>query len=299
MKEGDTQDLSLDGGEMLFDGLIPDLISRNGVQEEDPFVIGISHPSDNALGSSLSHQPPPPDLTSPSAPFSPLLSSFDTIEDSTSRWSTDHEETETDLTSPTNRSVSSFKARAEGLVSTDMRPICQCSQTMVILLGESDGTCCQIEARNMPVVLTHVKNVLQQCNQTLHCNQCNLLSDPMMLAAVLANKIVSILDSTISVYVARLKASRNKFDNPLGSDPLNISIGGYMIDSEVEWAAVIKVLITILLKRTLNLLQSLCQIAKANMREAQLSMLQVTGQKARKIVRMVQKGTAAREAYEN
>lgn len=47
MTEGGTQDLSLDDGELLFDRLIPDLVSNNGAQGKDPLASGISHPSDN------------------------------------------------------------------------------------------------------------------------------------------------------------------------------------------------------------------------------------------------------------
>ena len=49
---------------------------------------------------------------------------------------------------------------------------------------------------------------------------------------------------------------------------------------EVEWAAVMKVLIVISLQRTLDMIECLKRIANSTLRETQISMLRATEQKA-------------------
>lgn len=102
----------------------------------------------------------------------------------------------------------------------------------------------------------------------------------MMLAAVVISKLVSTLEEVFHVYIRR-RTPRGDWNHQ--SDHWSLSVGEYMVDSEVEWAAVMKVLIVILLRRALDTLGCLKRIAKANLREAQFSLLQAAEQKAKSI----------------
>ncbi len=61
---------------------------------------------------------------------------------------------------------------------------------MAIYLGESDDRYQQFEDKNIHIILAHVKSALHHCEQAMTCKICCLMSDSMMLAAVLINKIV-------------------------------------------------------------------------------------------------------------
>jgi len=139
----------------------------------------------------------------------------------------------------------------------------------------------------MHIAIARVKSTYQQYSQILSCSHCTLLSDHMMLAAVVISKLVSILEEIFHVYVRR-RTPRGDLNHQ--SDYWSLSVGEYMVDSEIEWAAVMKVLIVILLKRTLDTLGCLKRIAKANLREAQFSMLRAAEQKAERISLDLQSG---------
>ena len=101
-----------------------------------------------------------------------------------------------------------------------------------------------------------------------------------MLAAVVLNKLVSVMEEVSRIYTQR-RTSRNDSDHQNNS--WNLSIGDYAVDLEVEWAAVMKVLIVILLERSLDMLDCLKRIARASLRETQVSMLRATEQRAKKL----------------
>ena len=101
-----------------------------------------------------------------------------------------------------------------------------------------------------------------------------------MLAAVVLNKLVSIMEEVSHIYIRR-RTSRSGSDNRNTS--WNLSIGDYAIDLEVELAAVMKVLIIISLQRTLDMLECLKRITNSTLRETQISMLRATEQKAKKV----------------
>ena len=142
----------------------------------------------------------------------------------------------------------------------------------------------------MHIIVAQVKNSLKQCSQILDCNRCSLLSDHMMLAAVVLNKLVSIMEEVSHIYIRR-RTSRSDLDNRNTS--WNLSIGDYAIDLEVEWAAVMKVLIFISLQRTLDMLECLKRIASSTLRETQISMLRATEQKAKKVTLNMQSDEVA------
>lgn len=70
-------------------------------------------------------------------------------------------------------------------------------------------------------------------------------------------------------------------------------MGDYAIDLEVEWAAVMKVLIVISLQRTLDMPECLKRIANSTLRETQISMLRATEQKAKKVTLNMQSDEVA------
>ena len=111
-----------------------------------------------------------------------------------------------------------------------------------------------------------------------------------MLAAVVLNKLVSNMEEVSRIYIQR-QTSRSDLDQQ--TNLWNLSIGDYAIDLEVEWAAVMKVLIVILLERALDMLECLKRIAKASLRKTQISMLQATEQKAKKVALNMQSSEKA------
>ena len=173
----------------------------------------------------------------------------DSFQSSTFRKSINHEEVDSHPTSPTDTSLSSLRTRVDYSTRIEQSAIGTCSQNMAIHLGESEDTYHHFEDESSHIILAHVKSALQHCNQTLTCNTCRLLSDPMMLAAVLVNKVVSVLESISFIFSRRRRASHSEINKTDSKDRLQISVGDYTIDSEMEWTAVMEVLGTILLSQ--------------------------------------------------
>ena len=241
------------------------------------------------LDNSFSHRLPRPEPASSSPRLSPILTPFNSVEDSTPPGPAEPERPKAVPIHPPDRMLHSSEPQGDGSADTGAKAQCQCPQAMFNLLEESESEYYRVGIRNMHIIIAQVKNALRQCKQVLDCNHCSLLSDHMMLAAVVLNKAVSIMGEVSRTYIQR-HTSRGEFDHQ--SNCWNLSIGDYSIDLEVEWAAVMKVLITILLERTLDMLDCLKRIAKASLRETQLSMLGATEQKARKVALNMQSGTA-------
>ena len=240
---------------------------------------------DNSSSHRLSHPAP----TSSSPRLSPILTPFASAEDSTPPAPAEPQRPKAVPIYPPDRIVHSSEPQGEGFAEAGAKALCQCPQAMFNLLEESESEYHRVGIRNMHIIIAQVKNALRQCNQVLDCNHCSLLSDHMMLAAVVLNKIVSIMGEVSRIYIQR-HTLRGEFDHQ--SNGWNLSIGDYSIDLEVEWAAVMKVLITILLERTLDMLGCLKRIARASLRQTQLSMLGATEQKAKKVALNMQSGTA-------
>lgn len=123
-----------------------------------------------------------------------------------------------------------------------------------------------------------------------------------MLAAVVVNKNVSLLQEVFDVYTQRCAAlskagdgedageqpslhHANAHQQPLQrrSSCYHLFVGDYVVNSEDEWAAVIKPLIEILSRRTLDLLERMKGAARAKRRETQVQMLMGPEHKARKV----------------
>ena len=110
-----------------------------------------------------------------------------------------------------------------------------------------------------------------------------------MLAAVVLNKSVSVMEEVSRIYIRR-QTLHSDLDQQ--HKCWNLSIGDYAIDLEVEWAAVMKALIVLLLQRTLDMLECLKRIAKSTLRETHISMLRATEQKAKKVALSMQSDEA-------
>lgn len=126
-----------------------------------------------------------------------------------------------------------------------------------------------------------------------------------MLAAVIINRLVSILEEVVRVYNQRraLSSSSTHPDQQQQSDAsprhhhhhhrhrhhqeknscYDLFIGDYAINSEVEWAAVMKALTVVLVKSALSLLERMKGVARAKGRETQLQMLWGAEQRATKV----------------
>ena len=142
----------------------------------------------------------------------------------------------------------------------------------------------------MHIIIAQVNSSLKHCGQMLDCNHCSLRSDHMMLAAVVLNRLVSVMEDVSHIYIRR-RTPRSDLDHQ--NKCWNLSLGDYAIDLEVEWAAVMKVLIVIIIQRILGMLECLQQIAKSSLRETQVSMLRATKQKAEKVALNMQSDEVA------
>ena len=233
---------------------------------------------------------PGPEPTSPSPRISPLLTPLNSTESSTRQGQLDHERIRAHSTNLPDNSIHPSESEAEDALNAGTSTLCQCPQAMVNLLQESETRYHRVEIRNMHIIIAQEKKALNQCNQLLDCNHCSLLSDHMMLAAVVLNKFAFNMEEVSRIYIQR-QASRSDLDHQ--TNFWDLSIGAYAVDLEVEWAAVMKVLIVILLERALDMLECLKRIAKANLRETQISMLQATEQKAKKVALNMQSSEKA------
>jgi len=125
----------------------------------------------------------------------------------------------------------------------------------------------------------------------------------MMLAAVVIHRLVSILEEVVRVYNQRRASSSSSthLDQQQQSDAsprhhnhhhhhqdrkscYDLFIGDYAINSEAEWAAVMKALTVVLVKSALSLLERMKGVARAKGRETQLQMLWGAEQRTRKVV---------------
>ena len=153
---------------------------------------------------------------------------------------------------------------------------------MSIHLEDAGSRFRRVSIQNTHHTLAHIKTVLQHCAQIHSCAHCSTLSDHMMLAAVVVNKNVSLLKEVFDVYTQRCAASSkagdgedtgeqpslhhaNAHQQPLQrrSSCYHLFVGDYVVNSEDEWAAVMKPLIGILSRRTLDLLEWMKGAAKA------------------------------------
>ena len=121
----------------------------------------------------------------------------------------------------------------------------------------------------------------------------------MMLSAVIMTKIATVLEEVVHVY-AEQRTSRPKSDpgdrHPQHRDSeafCDLFVGDYPINSESEWASVMKALIVTLSKRMLDLLERMKGVAEAEGREIQLQMLWGVEQRAKRITGTVRDNARA------
>lgn len=182
---------------------------------------------------------------------------------------------------------------------------------MSIHLEDSGSRSRSITIQTTHYTLAHIKTVLQHCTQIHDCTHCSTRSDHMMLAAVVVNKNVSVLKEVFDVYTQRRAASSKAVDGEETGEQLplhhrhanqrqqdrsscyDLFVGDYVVNSEDEWAVVMKALIEILSKRTLDLLERMKGAARAKRRETQVQMLMGAEHKARKVAWGIRDGKGA------
>ena len=161
---------------------------------------------------------------------------------------------------------------------------CQCPQTIVAILEESESKVYEVEIRNIDKILAHQKKTLKRCKNALNCTQCNSLSDHMMLLAVVCRKLVSLMEEVVSIFLKRKTFQlRSDSEDKRHRNYWNLLLGDYTIDSEAEWAPIIKVIIVVHLRETLAMLDRLKRIARTSLRDTQLAMLQAIDHRVAKM----------------
>lgn len=201
------------------------------------------------------HQPPPPSKTS-----------------------------QTGIAHPPGKVLKRSELRANTSANATSGPACQCSMTLVGLLEESESKTYNVEIGNIHTILAYQKQALKHCNKILDCVHCNSPSDHMMLLAVVCRKLVSMMEEVVCSFVQQ----KNLQIKGVGGDDRrpgswNLFFGDYVIDSEAERMPIIRTLIVVHLKSTLQILDRQRRTARTASRETQMAMLQVIAQRVAKM----------------
>ena len=139
--------------------------------------------------------------------------------------------------------------------SADVRPriTCQYSQAIIALFEDSEMRPGEVELRSMDTILASRKETLKRCKSIVDFPHCNSPSDQMLLLAVICRKLVTVMEEAVRIFVQQKIAPQQAQDDPItGGDDRqynqahwSLSFGNYMVDSETEWAQVIKVLLVL------------------------------------------------------
>ena len=195
----------------------------------------------------------------------------------------------TDASYLPNRSPDSLRFQAGSSATAHSNAACQGPRAIVALLEESESKANKIEIQNIHTILAYQKNALKHCTNMLNCTRCNPPSDHMMLLAIVCRKLVSSMEEVVHIFIQR-KTSQPTDDNEDDSRQIcgKLFFGDYMVDSEVEWAPMVRILIMVLLKGTLRMLNHLKRIARTSLRETQMLMLQAIEDKIGKMALSLQ-----------
>ena len=141
----------------------------------------------------------------------------------------------------------------------------------------------KVEFQNMDTILTSQKETLKRCKSIVDCPYCESPSNyVLLLLVVVCRKLVEVMEEAVRIFVQWKIAAQQAQDNPItdGGDAhcnqahWSLSFGNYTVDSETEWAQVIKALLVLHLKGILGILESLKRIARMSLRETELVMVQ-------------------------
>ncbi|MCJ1470144.1 hypothetical protein MMC07_008789 [Pseudocyphellaria aurata] len=275
-------------------------------------VKNIVENTDKTVDNSIPNQQPSPDLTASSPRLDPIIPSASSISGLTPQWSLENDSVSTHPPFASDNVLAFPTFESDISTHTSNQTLCRCPHAMSALLEESQSRSSRISIQTTHFTLAHIKTALERCTRTLDCSHCSPRSDHMMLAAVVINRLVSILEEVVRVYTQRRASSSASSSSSFSSSsvPLNqqqqsdasphhqkphyryhqdrnsyydLFIGDYAINSEVELAAVMTALTVVLVKDALSLLERMKGVARAKGRETQLQMLWGAEQRARKI----------------
>ena len=194
-----------------------------------------------------------------------------------------------DTTHQSGKLLKSSELQANISADVPLEPACQCPKTIVGLLEDSESKAYQVEIRNIHTILAYQKQSLTHCNNMLDCTRCHFRSDHMMLLAVVCRKLVSMMEEVVCVFAEQsdLQIKRVGGDDRRHASS-NLFFGDYVIDSEAERMPIIKTLIVVQLKSTLQILDRQRRIARTSSRETQVAILQAIEQKVAKMASNLQ-----------
>jgi hypothetical protein len=172
-------------------------------------------------------------------------------------------------------------------VSHHSQSICQCLQTMVILLEELENKSRAIDPTALDSAMAYHKEALTQCNDMLHCARCSARSEYMMLLTVVCEKLVALCEKALHQYLEHIVQSPKRPGE--NSSRQRIFLGDYEIDLTHEWEYLIKMLIVFQLRSLGRLLGKMKTQASSAIRGSQLQLLLATERRLRKMTVSLQR----------
>lgn len=161
--------------------------------------------------------------------------------------------------------------------------ICQCLQTLVILLEETEHKSINVGSLSIESMLAYQKEARTRCATILQCGCCTTHSSNLMLLAVVCEKLVSLCDKVVSQYGQHAQQSQLRLNPSQDSNAettkksmderKRMFFGNYEISSTEEWEYMMRVLILLQLKSLGSLLSNIKRLASSKTRATQHSLL--------------------------
>ncbi|KAL9123065.1 MAG: hypothetical protein Q9187_000392 [Circinaria calcarea] len=168
---------------------------------------------------------------------------------------------------------------------------CQCLQTLVLLLEETEYRSNAIDSAILDSALAYHKEALHRCNTMLRCLICTARSENMMLLAVVCEKLVAMCDRIASRFLQHTWQPHVCFGSKHGIEERSsrkgdecrrkVFFGNYEIDQREEWEHLIRVLIFLQLKRLGSLMAKIKMVTSLELRGAQHTVLLTAERKIR------------------
>ncbi|KAI9787984.1 MAG: hypothetical protein M1816_007288 [Peltula sp. TS41687] len=174
-------------------------------------------------------------------------------------------------------------SQAQSPTEARTRIACQCADAVIDLLEERDRKTRKIGIQTLDSTLADQKNAVKHCSKMLNCINCNSTPDHMMLLTVVCRELILWMEEVVRIFIHRPKPP-SRADNRDEAQQHNILFGSFRVNSESEWAPMIRVLIMVQLQRIADLLERLKRIAETGSWETQRVIVLKTEARVAKLV---------------
>lgn len=159
-------------------------------------------------------------------------------------------------------------------VSYSSHSSCQCLQTIVLLLEETEYRSNTIDPVILDSALAYHKEAVNRCNTMLRCLLCTARSENMMLLAVVCEKLVGMCERIASKYLQHTwQAHQETSSRGQAEYRQKVFFGNYAINLPEEWEHLIGLLIFLQLKSLGSLLAKMKMVASSELRGSQHTVL--------------------------